>query len=211
MDKINSETNQNTNDKNDNNLEIRRLGAYSSIFADQTFNIGKYNVLRQTVTVKYHVAFSKGNPINEIIIDSNLGKSIIDNTGVSLKGSWIKSINIFTFTFPSFPLISLTAKTKGSVSWGVSASCSGSSLKLTASLEGTITLGCEIKAGWDIIASLSAGVEGIIVNAFGSAVIQNKKVTKNFNISAGKLYAYLDKTVLGKKERLAKKILFNGW
>ena len=76
--------------------------------------------------------------------------------------------------------------------WGVSASGSGSSLKLTASLEGKITLGCEIKAGWDIIASLSAGV-----NASGSAVIQNKKVTKNFSISSGKLYAYLDKTVLG--------------
>ena len=81
--------------------------------------------------------------------------------------------------------------------WGVSASGSGSSLKLTASLEGKITLGCEIKAGWAIIASLSAGVEGIIVNDSGSAVIQNKKVTKNFSISAGKLYAYLDKTVLG--------------
>ena len=71
MDEINSETNQNTNDKNNNNLEVRRLGTYSSISADQTFNIGKYNVLGQTVTVKYHVAVSKGNQINEIIIDSN--------------------------------------------------------------------------------------------------------------------------------------------
>ena len=87
MDEINSETNQNTNDKNNNNLEVRRLGAYSSIPADQTFNVGKYNVLGQTVTVKYHVAVSKGNQINGIIIDSNIGKTTIGNTGVSLKGS----------------------------------------------------------------------------------------------------------------------------
>ena len=76
-----------SNDKNNNNLEVRRLGAYSSISADQTFNVGKYNVLGQTVTVKYHVAVSKGNQINEIIIDSNWGKTTIGNTGVSLKGS----------------------------------------------------------------------------------------------------------------------------
>ena len=200
-----NKTNRNLNEK------LRKLGAYNDISADQTFNIGKYNVLGQTITVKYHVAVSNGNPINEIIIDSDLGKTTIGNTGASLKGTWNKSINIFTFSFPTFPLISLTAKTKGSISWGVSATGSGSSIKLDASLDGKITLGCEIKAGCDIIASLSAGVEGIIVNASGSAIIQNKSVTKNFKIIAGQLYVYLDKSILGKKERLAEKTLFNGW
>ena len=202
----------NNGDSTKRNLnEIRKLGAYNDISADQTFNIGKYNVLGKTITVKYHVAVSNGNPINEIIIDSDLGKTIIGNTGTSLKGTWNKSINIFTFSFPTFPLISLTAKTKGSISWGVSATGSGSSIKLDASLDGKITLECEIKAGCDIISSLSAGVEGIIVNVSGSAIIQNKSVTKNFKISAGQLYVYLDKSILGKKERLAEKTLFNGW
>ena len=90
--------------------------------ADKTFNIGKYNVLGQSVTVKYHVAVKNGKPINEIIISSNLGTNTIGNTGVSVSGSWSKTITIFKFAFPAFPLISLNAKAKGSISWSVSAS-----------------------------------------------------------------------------------------
>ena len=187
----------------------RHLGY--SISADKTFNIGKYNVLGQSVTVKYHVAVKNGKPINEIIISSNLGTTTIGNTGVSLSGSWSKTITVFKFAFPAFPLITLNAKAKGSVSWSVSASGSGKSVKLSASLSGKITLGCEVKAGVDFIASLSAGVEGVIVSASGSATIQNNSVTKNFNISAGKLYAYLDRSFIGFKKRLGEVTLFNGW
>jgi hypothetical protein len=187
----------------------RHLGY--SISADKTFNIGKYNVLGQSVTVKYHVAVKNGKPINEIIISSNLGTTTIGNTGVSLSGKWSKTITIFKFAFPAFPLISLNAKAKGSISWSVSASGSGKSVKLSASLSGKITLGCEVKAGVDFIASLSAGVEGVIVSASGSATIQNNSVTKNFNISAGKLYAYLDRSFIGFKKRLGEVTLFNGW
>jgi hypothetical protein len=187
----------------------RNLGY--SISADKTFNIGKYNVLGQSVTVKYHVAVKNGKPINEIIISSNLGTTTIGNTGVSLSGSWSKTITVFKFAFPAFPLISLNAKAKGSISWSVSASGSGKSVKLSSSLSGKITLGCELKAGVDFIASLSAGVEGVIVNASGSATIQNGSVTKNFSISAGKIYVYLDRSFIGFKKRLAEKTLFNGW
>ena len=188
----------------------RRLGY--SISADQTFNIGKYNVLGQTVTVKYHVAVKNGKPINEIIIDSKLGTTTIDYTGVSLKGSWSKTITIFKFAFPAFPLVSINAKAKGTISWAVSVtSGSGSSVKLSASLGETISLGCEFKAGWDAIVSFSGGVEGVIVSATGSVTIENKKVTKNFSISGGKIVVYLDRAVFGKKKRVAEKTLFNGW
>ena len=54
-------------------------------------------------------------------------------------------------------------------------------------------------------------VEGTIVNASGSATIQNKKVTKNFSISGGKIVIYLDRSVFKKKKRVAEKTLFNGW
>ena len=63
----------------------------------------------------------------------------------------------------------------------------------------------------DFIASLSAGVEGVIVNASGSATIQNGSATKNFSISAGIIYVYLDRSFIGFKKRLAEKTLFNGW
>jgi hypothetical protein len=194
-----------------NEISNRRLGAYS-ISADQTFNIGKYDVLGQTVTVKYHVAVKNGNPINEIIIDSKRGKTTIGNTGVTLKGSWSKTVNVFTFVFPAFPLVSLNAHVYGSVSWGVSVtSGSGSSVKLSASLSGTLSLGCEVKAGWDPVASFSGGVEGVIVSASGYAAIENKKVTKNFSISAGRIYVYLDRSIAGNKKRVEEKTLFNGW
>ena len=192
------------------NSEIRNLGY--SISADQTFNIGSYNVLGQTVTVQYRVAVSGGKPINEIIIKSKLGTTKIGNTGVSLSGSWSKTIPIFSFAFPAFPLISINIKAKGSISWSVGVtSGSGSSIKLSASLSGKITLGAEIKAGVDWLLSYSAGVEGVIINASGSASIQNKKVTKNFSISAGKIIVYLDRSIFGIKKRKAEKTLYNGW
>ena len=193
------------------NISKRKLGKYNDLSAEQTFNIGKYNLLGQNIAIKYHVAILNGNPINEIIIDSDLGKTIIGNTGTSLKGIWNESLNLFTFNFPTFPLISLSSKVKGLISWDVKDISSNSSIKLDASLDGKISLGCEIKAGCDDIASLSAGVEGIIVDASGSAIIQNKSVTKDFNISSGQLFAYLDEAILGRKERLAEETLFNGW
>ena len=183
-----------------------------AISADQTFNIGKYNILGQSLQVQYHVAVKNGNPINEIIIKSSLGTATIGNTGFKLSGGWSSTINIFTFVFPAFPLVSLNANAKGSISWSVSVkSGSGSSVKLNASLSGKISLGCEVKAGWDPVASFSGGVEGVIVNASGSATIENGKVTKNFSISGGQIYVYLDRSILGSKERVAQQTLYNGW
>ena len=145
-------------------------------------------------------------------MNSKLGTTTIGNTGVSLQGSWSKSVKIFTFAFPAFPLVSLNAHISGTISWGVSVtSGSGSSVKLSASLDGTLSLGCEVKAGWDKIISFSGGVEGVIVSASGSATIQNGNVTKNFSISAGRIYVYLDRSILGRKKRIAEKTLFAGW
>ena len=125
------------NNKTDN---IRNLGEYNDISADQTFNIGKYNLLGQNIVIKYHVAISNGNPINETIIDSDLGKTIIGNTGTSLNCIWNESLNIFTFNFPTFLLISLSSKVKGLISWDVKDISSYSSIKLDASLDGF--MGC---------------------------------------------------------------------
>ena len=73
---------------------------------------------------------------------------------------------------------------------------SGSLVKLSASLSGTLSLGCEVKAGWDPVASFSGGVEGVIVSASGSATIQNNSVTKNFNIMMEKLYKTIEKELI---------------
>ena len=189
----------------------RRLGQFGSISAEKYFTIGNYNVLGQSVTIQYHVGVSYGNPFNEIVINSNLGTATIGNTGINLSGSWSRSLTIFSFTFPSFPLVTLNALASGYISWGVSYTGSGASTVLYASLSGSITLGCEVKAGWDPVASFSAGIEGVIVSASGYATIKNRSVEKNFSISAGRIYAYLDRSILGNKERVAEKTLYAGW
>ena len=189
---------------------MRNLGY--SISAFQTFDIGKYDVLGQTVTVQYQVGVVSGNPINQIVIISSMGTTTIGNTGITLSGGWKETVTIFKFAFPAFPLVSIQAKASGSINLSVSlTSGSGSNVKLSASLSGKVSLSAEIKAGIDILLSYSAGVEGIIVNASGSAAISNGKVTKNFSISGGQIYIYLDKSVFGDKERVEEKLLYNGW
>ena len=193
------------------NGSTRRLGQFGSISAEKYFTIGNYNVLGQSVTIQYHVGVSYGNPFNEIVINSNLGTATIGNTGINLSGSWSRSLTIFSFTFPSFPLVTLNALASGYISWGVSYTGSGASTVLYTSLSGSITLGCEVKAGWDPVASFSAGIEGVIVSASGYATIKYRSVEKNFSISAGRIYAYLDRSILGNKERVAEKTLYAGW
>lgn len=129
------------------------------------------------------------------------------NLGVALKGIWNNPVPIFSFVFPAFPLITLNAEASGSLAWSVT----GSSTMIKADLNGKIILGCKLKAGTDIVSSFTGGVEGIIVSASGSAIIEEGKVTKNFSIIGGNIYAYLDKTVLGKKERVAQETMYKGW
>ena len=78
-------------------------------------------------------------------------------------------------------------------------------------LNGKLTLGLEAKVGWDAFVSLSGGVEGEIINASGYATIKNGSVVKHFTINAGKLVLYMDKSVLGNRERVAEKTLYKGW
>ena len=191
--------------------KIRRLGQFGSISAEETFNIGKYDVLGQSVTLQYHVGVSNGNPFNEIIIVSDLGTTTIGNDGITLKGSWNEREAIFTFVFPNFPLISIDACIEGTISWEVKYTGKGTSTVLSAYLNGILTLGLEAKVGWDALVSLSGGVEGEIINASGYATIKNGSVVKHFTINAGKLVLYMDKSVLGNRERVAEKTLYKGW
>ena len=78
--------------KDESVSKLRRL---YSISADEKFKIGSYDVLGTTVTVYYHVGVSGGSPFNEILIVSNLGTATIGNTGVTLSGSWSRTINVF--------------------------------------------------------------------------------------------------------------------
>jgi len=187
---------------------LRRLGF--SISADKTFDIKSFKVLGQTIKIKYRVAVVNGNAINELIISSNLGTFKFGNTGISYthKKTYSYTVTIFTFTFPNFPAVSVGILATGSLTYQISWA-SGSAL--TASLTGTLTATAQIKAGWDSIASLTAGASGVIASASGSATIKSGSVTKSFSFNYGKITCFISGKLFGKEILRRDFTVFEGW
>ena len=187
---------------------LRRLGF--SISADKTFDIKSFKVLGQTIKIKYRVAVVGGNAINEVIISSNLGTFKFGNTGISYatKKTYSYTQTIFTFTFPNFPAVSVGILATGSLTFQISWA-SGSAL--TASLSGTLSATAQIKAGWDSIASLTAGATGVIASAGGSASIKSGSVTKSFSFNYGKITCFISGKLFGKEILRRDFTVFEGW
>ena len=187
---------------------LRRLGF--SISADKTFDIKSFKVLGQTIKIKYRVAVVGGNAINEVIISSNLGTFKFGNTGISYatKKTYSYTQTIFTFTFPNFPAVSVGILATGSLTFQISWA-SGSAL--TASLTGTLSATAQIKAGWDSIASLTAGATGVIASASGSASIKSGSVTKSFSFNYGKITCFISGKLFGKEILRRDFTVFEGW
>ena len=187
---------------------LRRLGF--SIKADKTFDIKSFTVLGQTIKIKYRVAVIDGNAINELIISSNLGTFKFGNTGISYthKKTYSYTVTIFTFTFPNFPAVSVGILATGSLTYQISWA-SGSAL--TASLTGTLSATAQIKAGWDSIASLTAGASGVIASASGSATIKSGSVTKSFSFNYGKITCFISGKLFGKEILRRDFTVFEGW
>ena len=187
---------------------LRRLGF--SISADKTFDIKSFTVLGQTIKIKYRVAVVGGNAINELIISSNLGTFKFGNTGISYtcSKSYSYTQTIFTFTFPNFPAVSVGILATGTLSFKISWA-SGSAL--TATLTGTLTATAQIKAGWDSIASLTAGASGVIASASGSATIKSGSVTKSFSFNYGKITCFISGKLFGKEILRRDFTVFEGW
>mgnify|MGYP007070204904 CR=1 FL=1 len=187
---------------------LRRLGF--SISADKTFDIKSFKVLGQTIKIKYRVAVVNGNAINELIISSNLGTFKFGNTGISYthKKTYSYTVTIFTFTFPNFPAVSVGVLATGSLTYQISWA-SGSAL--TASLTGTLSATAQIKAGWDSIASLTAGASGVIASASGSATIKSGSVTKSFSFNYGKITCFISGKLFGVEILRKDFTVFEGW
>ena len=192
----------------------RNLGFQVS--ASKTFNLASFNFLGQTISVKYEVKMTTSSVSNKIIVSSGLGSFSFGNGGVSgsVSNSKTYSVTIFKFVFPNFPAVSVGCVAKGTISWGIGVeSGSGKSTKYYAQLSGKLTLGAEIKAGWDAIASLSAGAEGTVVDASGKVIISNGSVAKGsgFSIGFGGLSAYIRGCLFTAKIDIATVTIFSGW
>ena len=189
---------------------LRKLGFNFNV--DKTFNIKTIKFLGQTFTIKYRVAVQGGKAINQIIIDSNLGKATFGNNGITytVAKTWSGRIQIFKFVFPPFPIISLGVYAGGSLSFSVYfTTVDQTTLRLF--LSGSITATAEIKAGWDALLSFSAGAEGTLIAASGFASITKNVVTKNYSLSGGKIVCYVVARALGFKVWKKEYTLFKGW
>ena len=186
------------------------------ISASKEFKIASFNLLGQTITIKYVVSISKSSATNKIVISSNLGSFTFGNGGCSGEAGDTYSYykHIFTFVFPNFPAVSVGCYASGSLSWKIGfQSGSGTGAKYYASLSGVLKLGAEIKAGWDAIASLSAYAEGTVADASGKVTFSNGSVAKGsgFSLKMGGLVAGIRGCLFSKKIELVKHTIFSGW
>ena len=194
--------------------ELRKLGF--NVKASKTFNLASFNVAGISVSIKYYVEFTSSTAVNKIILTSGGAKIEFGNTGFSgtYKREWSYKQPIFTFPFPGFPAVSVGAFAEGSLKAEVGVkSGSGSSTKYFASLTGKLTMGAEIKAGWDAIASLSAGAEGTVAEASASVIVSNGSVSKDsgFSLKMGALEAYIKGCLFTAKIEIAKFTIYKGW
>ena len=194
--------------------EFRKLGF--SVSASKSFPLASFNVCGLAVSIKYYVSFSSGSAVNKIIITAGGGKIEFGNTGFSgnFKKEWSYTQPIFTFPFPGFPVVSVGAFAKGSLKAEVGLkSGSGSGAKYYAKLTGKLSMGAEIKAGWDAIASLSAGAEGTVVEASASVTVSNGSVSKDsgFSLRMGELEAYIQGCLFTAKIDIARFTIYKGW
>ena len=197
--------------------EPKPLRNLFSISASKTFTLASFNVLGQTVTVKYVVGIDSNKAYNKIVVSSKLGSFEFGNRGCSAQISYTKSYTqtIFKFVPPPFPLISVGAYVKGSVYVGFGFKAGyGESAKFWAKAAGSLSLGAEIKLGWDVIASLSAYAEGVIISASGQVVISKGAVTKDsgFKLTIGQLTVGIKGCLFWIfKRTLWSKVIFKGW
>ena len=90
---------------------------------------------------------------------------------------------------------------------------SNSKTKVYATLIGKLTMGAEIKAGWDSIASLSAGAEGTIVKANATVTVTEGSVTEDsgFTFEMGGLEAYIKGCLFSAEIDIATFTIFESW
>ena len=194
---------------------VRNLGFNFNV--DKVFNIKTLSVAGQTISIKYRIAVVNGKAINQIIVDSSLGRATFGNDGVDVEidKSWNFNKKIFQFPFPPFPLIGLNVYAGGSLGVNVKFT-NAQKTSLQLGLSGSLTATVEIAFGAGDFAKVAAGAKGTIINATGFATITGGSVTKGYTLSGGKIEVYVTAYVkipfIGQKTLWDKSCtIFDGW
>ena len=202
-----------TKEEKEETKQTRNLFFFS---AYKVFPLVIFDIVGKKVSVRYEVGLSNFKAVNKLVISSPLGNFDFGMSSGSEneKGSKRYSQPIFVFPLPPLPFISIGCYVSGSLSFGVSLySGSGLDSKYKLDLGGSLSLGAEIKAGWDPIFSVSVFAEGTIAEAEGSVILSNGSGIQGngFKLSAGKVVVGARFKELGIFEQSWSTTLFNGW
>ena len=190
------------------NTQIRNLG----INLDKTIEIKSFTVLNTKISFKVRIGASNSKAFGEIIITAGSARASFGTNGVqaSYKKTWSGDLTIFRFQLPPMPAIGIALKAGGSV--GVSARFDSSAqTKLSVTISASLYAKAEVTAGWDKVASLTAGAKGTIVSASLTGGVSNSGLTRSGSISAGTVSVYVDGYLAGWNCLHHDWTVFNGW
>ena len=192
--------------------KLRNLLSFKDFKADKTFTIKTFTIAGCSFKIQVRLGISSGKAFGEIIIAANHGSVKFGTSGISgsYSRTWSGEKTVLTFKFPPMPAISLNLKAGGSVK--ISASLSSASKKLTVSIGGSLYAKAEIKAGWDSVASASAGAKGTLVSAsLSGAISTGGAVSRSGKLSAGTVSVYVEGKLLSKKVFSKSWTVYKGW
>ena len=190
------------------NSIVRNLGF--SISNSNTYTLKTLNVLGTSIAIKLNVGVSGGKAFCKLIVGgASFGKDGI--TAEYSKTFGTGTITIFSFAFPAMPAISVGLTGEASITLTIKFASSAKT-KLNFSLTGAVKANAYVKAGWDAVASITAGASGTLVSATISAGVQNSGITYSKSLSGGKIVAYIKGTALKTFQLFYYDYtLFNGW
>ena len=195
----------------DNNNPVPQLRNLA-INLDKTIPIKSITVLGVTISISVRIGASNSKAFGEIIVKAGGAKASFGTNGVqaSYKKTWSGEITIFRFQLPPFPVIGLSLKGGGSLT--VSAKFdSTAQTKLSVTISADLYAKAEVIAGWDKVASVSAGAKGTIVSASLTGGVSNSGLTKSGKLSAGTVSVYVDGYLLNWNIFHYDWTVFNGW
>ena len=190
------------------NSSLRNLGF--SISQSNTYTLKTINILGTSIAIKLKVGVSGGKAFCKLIVGgASFGKDGI--TAEYSKKFGTGKLTIFSFPFPAMPAISVGLTGEASLTLTIKFASSAKT-KLNFSLTGALTADAYVKAGWDEVASITAGASGTLVSATISAGVQNSGITYSKSLSGGKIVAYIKGTALKTFELFRyERTIFSGW
>ena len=140
------------------NSELRKLSSFSD-----TFEIVKFNALGNDISLNFYFHASEDGSFGGGLIFSASGNKVYfgtDSFYISVSGNFLDTV-LFYFPFPPMPFIGIYLKACGSITLSYKVN-HNSNPKMIVNMALSLDAKAEVKAGWDFVASVSAGAQGNI-------------------------------------------------